>query len=260
MTEEEKVINIALDEEGYLEKASCKYLEQKTTNPGAGNYTKYAKDLDNLKVYSTKVNGYPWCAVFVFWCMMKAFGLNDALAMTNRKLGDSGASCTYLAGRYKAMERFYKSDPKPGDQIFFTNDKGKSFNHTGLVTRVGKNAVYTIEGNTSSQAGVVDNGGCVRIKRYSLTYNKIGGYGRPKYRGDEEMTQEQFNKMFDARIHELRIRPATFEQEALSWAKENGIMQGDSTGAFAPKGYITRGETVVLLKRLFDKFLGKKAE
>ena len=41
--------------------------------------------------------------------------------------------------------------------------------------------VYTIEGNTSSESGVVANGGCVREKKYKLTYNRIAGYGRPNY-------------------------------------------------------------------------------
>lgn len=34
-------------------------------------------------------------------------------------------------------------------------------NHTGLVVKVTKSTVYTIEGNTSSAKGVVPNGGSV---------------------------------------------------------------------------------------------------
>ena len=45
--------------------------------------------------------------------------------------------------------------------------------------------MYTIEGNTSSEPGVVDNGGCVRKKKYLIGYDKIVGYGRPEY--DEEV-------------------------------------------------------------------------
>jgi peptidoglycan hydrolase-like protein with peptidoglycan-binding domain len=41
--------------------------------------------------------------------------------------------------------------------------------------------VYTVEGNTSSAAGVVANGGAVAKKQYSLSYGRIAGYGRPKY-------------------------------------------------------------------------------
>lgn len=53
--------------------------------------------------------------------------------------------------------------------------------HTGLVVGVSNNRVYTIEGNTSSAAGVVPNGGCVRDKSYPLGASYIGGYGRPDY-------------------------------------------------------------------------------
>ena len=38
--------------------------------------------------------------------------------------------------------------------------------HTGIVEKVSGGRVYTIEGNTSSQPGVVPNGGCVRDKNY----------------------------------------------------------------------------------------------
>ena len=53
--------------------------------------------------------------------------------------------------------------------------------HTGLVVKVAGGRVYTIEGNTSSAAGVVANGGCVRDKSYPLGASYIGGYGRPDY-------------------------------------------------------------------------------
>lgn len=213
-----------------------------------------------MKVYNKPKNGYPWCACFAMWCMVQAFGLDNALKITNQVIGGDGASCTYLVNRYKSMGSFYADRPQPGDQIFFWKNRSKgTFAHTGLVTKVDSNRVYTIEGNTSSAQGVVDNGGCVRQKSYLLNYNKIGGYGRPKYeliQEEEEVTQEQFNKMFDIRIQELRARPATFEQEAIQWANENEILKGDKDG-FAPKGYITRGETVVVLKRFFDKFIAK---
>ena len=101
--------------------------------------------------------------------------------MTGQKLSGYGASCTEAVNYYKAIGRFYKYEPQPGDQIFFTQNNGQSFYHTGLVERVQNGKVFTIEGNTSSAAGVVDNGGAVREKSYSLSYARIGGYGRPNY-------------------------------------------------------------------------------
>ena len=48
MSGAEKVISVAKDEVGYLEKKSDKDLDSKTANSGNGNYTKYARDLCGL--------------------------------------------------------------------------------------------------------------------------------------------------------------------------------------------------------------------
>lgn len=91
-----------------------------------------------------------------------------------------GAGCNYSAQYYQKKKQWYKN-PKIGDQIFFTENDGKTHYHTGIVYDVDSKYVYTIEGNTSSAEGVVAKGGCVRAKKYLLTYKKIGGYGRPNY-------------------------------------------------------------------------------
>ncbi|MDR2025190.1 MAG: CHAP domain-containing protein, partial [Hungatella sp.] len=41
--------------------------------------------------------------------------------------------------------------------------------------------VYTIEGNTSSGAEVIANGGAVCLKEYALINSRIDGYGRPDW-------------------------------------------------------------------------------
>lgn len=74
---------------------------------------------------------------------------------------------------------------------------------------------------------------------------------------DEDMTQETFNKHMAEYIKGLNKQPATFEQDALVWGQQNGLLSGDETGNLMPKRYITRGEFMVVLKRLFDKFLKK---
>ena len=80
---------------------------------------------------------------------------------------------------YKNKGQLYSS-PKVGDQIFFKNSSGE-ISHTGLVINVDKSYVYTIEGNTSTAAGVIANGGGVCKKKYNLNYNRIACYGRPQY-------------------------------------------------------------------------------
>lgn len=167
MTAVARLLQTARNEIGYLEKATNSNLDDKTENAGSNNYTKYARDLDKLGVYNFPKNGYAWCDMFVDWCFVTTFGVETAWKMTNQPMGGCGAGCTYSAQYYKNMGRFFTSNPQPGDQIFFKD--GNGMEHTGLVEKVQNGRVYTIEGNTSSLAGVVPNGGAVRDKSYSLS-------------------------------------------------------------------------------------------
>ena len=182
MTPAERVIATARAEIGYIEKETNSQLDDKAANPGDSNWNKYARDLDALGiVYNGRKNGYAWCDIFTDWCFIYTFGLEVGMALLCQAEKGLGAGCTYSAQYYEAKGQFHKSNPKPGDQIFFTDDGGKTMYHTGLVVGVSNNRVYTIEGNTSSAAGVVPNGGCVRDKSYPLGASYIGGYGRPDY-------------------------------------------------------------------------------
>lgn len=175
-----KVIEIAKAEIGYLEKASNSNLDSKTLNAGNNNYTKYARDLDNIPgFYNGKKNGYPWCDVFVDHCFVKAYGVDNAKKLLCQPNKSLGAGCQYSMNYYKTKGQL-KTTPKIGDQIFFKSSSG-DIAHTGLVYNVDKTYVYTIEGNTSSVSGVVANGGGVFAKKYRLDYNRIAGYGRPAY-------------------------------------------------------------------------------
>lgn len=174
----QKVIDIALNEVGYLEKASNSSLDSKTGNAGYNNYTKYARDLNNAGYYNGNKNGYAWCDVFVDWCFYKAYGKSVGQSL-ECQTGDLGAGCGFSAQYYKNKGQFYTRNPQPGDQIFFGSSSNVT--HTGLVYAVDSSKVYTVEGNTSGSSGVVANGGGVFKKSYSLSYSKIYGYGRPKY-------------------------------------------------------------------------------
>lgn len=177
-----KVIDIALAEVGYLEKASNANLDDKTANAGSKNYTKYARDLDALGFYNGRKQAVAWCDIFVDWCFVQAYGLDAALKLTNQPLGKSncGAGCKYSRNYYKNNGRLHDT-PEPGDQIFFYSSDKSRISHTGLVYAVDTNYVYTVEGNTSSTSGVVANGGSVEMKKYKLNYNRLAGFGRPAY-------------------------------------------------------------------------------
>ena len=176
-----KLLKTAEAEIGYLEKKSNSNLASKTANAGSNNYTKYANDFDKTYTtfYNGKKNGAAWCDMFVDWCFVKTFGEALALKLLGQPQKSCGAGCKFSADYFKKIKRFYTS-PKVGDQIFFKNSSGTPC-HTGLVYKVDSTYVYTIEGNTSSAAGVVANGGSVEKKKYKINSSSIYGYGRPDY-------------------------------------------------------------------------------
>lgn len=176
----DKVIKIALGEVGYLEKSRQAYLAnpailyEKILGAGEDNYTKYGFEMHQIY---PQIMDFPafWCDAFVDWCFYKAYGVTTAKSLLGGNFDDYTVAS---ANMYKKHNAYYKT-PMPGDQPFF---RGTSrINHTGIVYAVDTNYFYTVEGNTSSAAGVVRNGGCVAIKKYKLGYSKVDGFGRPKY-------------------------------------------------------------------------------
>ena len=147
-----KVIQIAKNEDGYLEKASNSQLDSKTANAGSANFTKYWRDV------LPEWNGSYWCAVFIAWCFMKAFGLETAKKLLKHW------PYVYCPD----MERYFtlNSNPKVGDIVIFWNAKKREFVHTGLVTKVSGDQFWTVEGNTSGASDVIANGGGVCQKSY----------------------------------------------------------------------------------------------
>lgn len=175
-----KVLQVAMAQVGYLEKASNKNLDEKMANAGRGDFTKFARDLDAVEAfYNGPKQGFAWCDVFVDWCFVQAYGIDLAKKLLCQPDKSLGASCTQSSRYFKNAGRFYTS-PQPGDQIFFQS-RGRVV-HTGLVYAADSQRVYTIEGNTSGASGVVANGGGVKQKSYNRSYSGIYGYGRPDYK------------------------------------------------------------------------------
>lgn len=171
-----KLLEIALAEKGYLEKASNSQLDDKTANAGSNNYTKYARDLREAGYYNGNKNGYAWCDVFVDWCFFQLCGKDKAKAEAMTcQTGTLGAGVKYSAQYYMNKGRYFESDPQPGDQIFFYKDG--VWTHTGIVKEVKDGNVYTIEGNYNNKVAT-----CV----YPLNYATIKGYGRPYYDAEEQ--------------------------------------------------------------------------
>ena len=69
---------------------------------------------------------------------------------------------------------------------------------------------------------------------------------------EEEMTQEQFNVMMNNYLAELSKTPATWGQQYLDWAVQNGIFVGDENGNLMPNKFLTRLEAAALMERLYE--------
>jgi hypothetical protein len=67
------------------------------------------------------------------------------------------------------------------------------------------------------------------------------------------MTQEKFNEMMDNYIASLAEKDATWEANAMAWAQEKGLMNGDEKGRLMPKKFMTRGELAAVLQRYSSK-------
>ena len=222
------VLRVAAEEVGYMEKASNRDLDSKTANAGAGNWTKYARDLwgTNPHFYQGSKNGYDWCTVFVDWCIYEACGKDAVYAQAAKYYtGPYGAGCDFAANYYKAAGAWH-TQPKPGDQIFL-ND----YNHTGLVERVEDGRVYTIEGNSANM---------VRRRSYDVCDSHIDGYGRPKYDGQERPEACPF----------VDVPSGAWYHNAVVWAYENGITAGTDPTHFSPDKSCSRAELVQMLYKM----------
>lgn len=166
------LLAIAEAEVGYYEKASEYALESKTGNIGTANYTKYGRVMHEVQPSNMD---YPaaWCDCFVDWCFYEAFGADLARKMLCGTFDDYTVNSAQMyidAGRWT-------SKGSRGDQIFFKD--GSGICHTGIVTGVVGQTVYTIEGNASN---------AVMRRQYDASDPYIAGYGMPKY---ELATTEQ---------------------------------------------------------------------
>lgn len=179
------IINWAEDERNYTEKDSLTDLDDKTKNAGDDNYTKYSQEADALGVFSAQVQGQPWCGTWVTDGFINTYGVDKGLDMLCQPSKNSNAACCGDAAEYYQKAGRWYTSPQVGDQVFFKTSKYQ-YAHTGIVTEVTNTEVTTIEGNTSSEAGVVSNGGAVTKKHYPIGSSSFKGFGRPKYEAKQE--------------------------------------------------------------------------
>lgn len=171
----QKVIDLAISQLGYHEKASNSQLDSPSANAGSANWNKFARDLDKLpNFYNGPKNIGPdgaWCDIFVDWCFVTAYGREAAQFLLCQPNGSAGAGCQFSAQYFDQHGQFHASGPQTGDQIFFGSSWANVW-HTGLVVEVGNGTVTTVEGNSADR---------VARRVYSQGDGSIFGYGRPDW-------------------------------------------------------------------------------
>lgn len=152
-------------------------------SPAGSNNVKY-----NQSYYGRSVSGdgYPWCAVFLWWLFQQAGAA---------ELYYDGGKTAYvptLIG-WANGKGLLADTPQPGDLICFDFNANQKADHIGICESWDGQYVTTIDGNTGTTNEA--NGGCVMRRRRHKKY--ILAVIRPRYEEDDMMTQNQFNQLMD---------------------------------------------------------------
>ncbi len=187
--------------------------------PAGSNRVKY-----NDWYYGRAVSGaaYPWCMTFVQWCFAQA----------GAAIPYKTASCTALMNWAKGQGAWVTGDYRPGDVLLYEFGGTAGPDHVGILVRVEDGKYRSIEGNTSLTSD--DNGGAV-MERLREGRQILGAW-RPGY-AEEKAPEEDGS------------RPSEWAAEAVQWAREQGLLQGDQYGNLQLRAPLTREELCVLLYR-----------
>lgn len=248
-----KVLDIAANEVGYLEKSATAYkkdptcLDEKTRGAGSDNYTKYGRDMH--KVYPV-VMDFPayWCDAFVDWCFYKAYGVANARKLLGGNFDDYTVASCQLYKNKNALDTI----PTKGAQVFFTkNGQPSGCHHTGIVYKVDNTYFYTIEGNTSGASGVVRNGGGVAKKKYSISaYKGKVLFGHPKY-DKETATEKKYYRKYIGKsgsiveaLEAIGIDASMASRKKIAKANNIAGYEGTSTQNAAMLKLLKKGELI----------------
>lgn len=169
MTAAEKVVKIASDEKGYLEKSRSSWdlygtncLYNKTKYAGADNVQKYAYDTGHYAKYGWAA----WCQSFVNWCMKTSFNAEKANKLLCG-MYKSASTMDVKNAMVKAGREVNLSKAQPGDIVFRSRNGG---GHVGIVKGWKDGEIVTIEGNSSSSDLTSWNGGAV-VEHIGASWN-----------------------------------------------------------------------------------------
>ena len=111
-----------------------------------------------------------WCVMFVCWCANQANISQSYITLT--------ASADTMRNFFDAKGQFYKSPtqggtvtPRVGD-LYFTGSAYNDVGHIGIVTSVGSDYMYVVEGNTGDK---------VAYTYVPFSQTSYVGFARPEY-------------------------------------------------------------------------------
>ena len=175
-----------------------------------------------------RLNGQPWCVIFLWWCFVTA-GLQTIFYG-----GQRTASCSQLLSWAESVgQTVQPQEARPGDVLFFNFDTGRSPEHCGLCVERTGTIFQSIEGNTPLPEDEENDGVAQKSRRLS----QIVGVWRPKY----ESTTD-----YDGR----------WSYAAICEAIQDGVLSGYPDGSFKPDRPVTREELAQFYVNL-KKMLGR---
>lgn len=258
------VVSLLEGERGYLEKKSNAQLDSKTANAGYNNFTKYTRDIDAAGINDTQYQGQAWCCSTAIWPELHLAGAKEVQKRFYLPAPSKckAYNCGYLAEYFQNAGAWH-STPEVGDFIFFRSFNANGtihykYAHVGRVVEVTSTTVYTIEGNTNPDAGVVPNGGGVYRKSYSRSSRSIVGYGRPKWEPgekDERPAPEKEDTKVNVAIRMLSKGMKGGDVKAL---QATLIANGFSCGRYGSDGDFGSGTDTAVRK--FQRANGLRAD
>lgn len=158
---------------------------------------------------------------------------------------------------------------------FTTNDKNGAIEFTKKTTQnavdlfaklcifhkldpLGKNVIETHR-SANSHGMASGHADCDHLwnqlgMNYTLEDFKQDVKNRIEELEDEDMTQEKFNELMENYLNGLNNEKAyDYQNIPLAWAKEQGILVGDTEGNQMPQAFLTRGDMAVILNSFYNK-------
>lgn len=218
-----------------LEKTIALALTQVGTT-SLNNKVKYNTEYYGKEVSSAKN---PWCCVMLWWIFQR----------TNKYLfygGKKTSSCVTLLDYYRKNDKERVGRiPQRGCIVFMDFNDNKLPDHVGICVDVNlkANTCTTVEGNTGITSQ--NNGGCVMQK--IRAFKNIVAVYYPRYKGGEEMTQNEFHEMFIKEIENLSKEPES------SWSKMSVLAKSGITDGKSPKKFATREEVSTMIYNVIKK-------